>query len=146
MAVNVGDVVEGKVVNIMPFGAFVELPDGKNGLVHISEVAVDYVKDINEYLTLNKIVKALVIGIDEKGKISLSIKKVLQQQEKKQGTPSPVRPANINWSQPVDEDLSFEDKLSKFKSDSDERMQSLKKNFTQNRRNSGGYRRSGGSY
>lgn len=146
MSVNVGEIVEGKVVNIMPFGAFIELPDGKNGLVHISEVALAYVKEIKDHLTLNETVKVKIIGIDDKGKISLSIKKALQQQQNETPNARPaIRPADITWTMPSCEGLSFEDKLSKFKSDSDDRMQGLKRNFESNKR-SGGYKRSGGSY
>ena len=74
MALEVGAVVEGKVVSIMPFGAFVSLPEGKTGLVHISEVAIGYVKNVADHLSANQSVKVKVVGIDPKGKISLSIK------------------------------------------------------------------------
>ena len=77
MAIEVGAVVEGKVVSIMPFGAFVSLPEDKTGLVHISEVALDYVDNVADHLSENQVVRVKVVGIDPKGKISLSIKKVL---------------------------------------------------------------------
>ncbi|MFA6308831.1 MAG: S1 RNA-binding domain-containing protein [Clostridia bacterium] len=74
MLVEVGNVVEGKVSGITSFGAFVQLPEGKSGLVHISEVADEYVRDINEHLKENQVVKVKVISLVNKGKISLSIK------------------------------------------------------------------------
>ena len=49
MALEVGQIVEGKVSGITGFGAFIDLPDGETGLVHISEVARNYVKDIKKY-------------------------------------------------------------------------------------------------
>ena len=50
MQVNIGDIVEGKVTGLTNFGAFVKLSTGEVGMVHISEVASSYVKDIKEYL------------------------------------------------------------------------------------------------
>ena len=152
MALEVGAVVEGKVVSIMPFGAFVSLPEGKTGLVHISEVAIGYVKNVADHLSANQSVKVKVVGIDPKGKISLSIKKVLLD-EKKEVSQSEgrgrysasVRPVSVDWissSNSSAQDLSFEDMLGKFKSDSDEKMQALKRSSDSKR--SGGYKRSSG--
>ena len=74
MEVEVGKIVEGRVTGITNFGAFIQLPNGRTGLVHISEVALDYVKDIRDHIKADDVVKVKVISIDEKGKISLSIK------------------------------------------------------------------------
>lgn len=150
MTLQIGEIVEGKVRNIMPFGAFVTLPENKTGLVHISEVAADYVKDINERLTPGDTVKVKILNIDENGKISLSIKKALPPKEKPARTPraaaqkQPVRPVEIDWSKPASSEMSFEDKLSKFKQDSDEKIQALKRSNESKR--SGGYHRGGGGY
>ena len=80
MSIEVGSVVEGVVTGITNFGAFVELPGGKVGLVHISEVADVYVKDVKDFLKEKDKVQVKVLTIDERGKIALSIK---QLQEKK---------------------------------------------------------------
>ena len=72
--VEVGSILEGKVVRIMQFGAFVDIGSNKSGLVHISEISKDYVKDINSAVKVNDSVKVKVIGIDDKGRIALSIK------------------------------------------------------------------------
>lgn len=147
MALQVGEIVEGKVSNIMAFGAFVSLPDDKTGLVHISEVATDYIKDIKEHLKPGDIVKVKVIKIDDSGKISLSIKQAMPKsakpREKKRETrpKGPIRPIDIDWSNSSAADMSFEDKLSKFKQDSDEKMLALKRSNDSKR--SGGYRRGG---
>lgn len=148
MSVEVGSVLEGKIINVMPFGAFVALPEEKTGLVHISEVSSEYVEDINAHIKQGDVVKVKVIKIDDSGKISLSIKKALEKkrERKKDEKPvktGPVRPADIDWSR-KDDDLSFEDKLNKFKQDSDEKMLSLKRSNESKR--SGGYRRGGSSY
>ena len=73
MEFGVGSVLEGKVTGITKFGAFVSLPEGKSGLVHISEIAYTYVNDVKDYLQEGQEVKVKVIGIKE-GKISLSMK------------------------------------------------------------------------
>ena len=80
MSIEVGSIVEGVVTGITNFGAFVELPEGKVGLVHISEVADEYVRDVHDFLKEKDKVKVKVLTIDDRGKIGLSIK---QLQEKK---------------------------------------------------------------
>ena len=110
MAIDVGSIVEGVVTGITNFGAFIELPDRVTGLVHISEVADAYVKDVRDYLKEQDHVKVKVIHIDEKGKIGLSIK---------QANPT-VR--NMGRERRLPPTVSFEDKLAKFIKDSDERQ------------------------
>lgn len=75
MSIEVGSKVKGKVTGITNFGAFVELEAGKTGLVHISEVADSYVKDINEHLSVGEEVEVRVINVEKDGKIGLSIKR-----------------------------------------------------------------------
>ena len=89
MALEVGEVFEGKVTGITKFGAFVAMPDGKNGLVHISEIANTYVNDINEFVKEGQVVKVRVIGIGDGGKVNLSIK-----QAEAPAQPRPARPRN----------------------------------------------------
>lgn len=136
MPLEVGSVVEGKVVSITKFGAFIQLPDGNTGLVHISEVAEQYVTNVSDYLKENQIVKVKVIAIDSKGKLSLSIKKVA---EEKTNFPKPP-PESFEWADRND-NLSFEERLAKFKKDSEEKISTLKKSF-ESKRGSGGYRKS----
>ena len=75
MGVELGSVLEGKVTGITKFGAFVSLPDGKSGLVHISEIANTYVNDVNDHVKLGQVVKVRVMNVTEDGKINLSIKR-----------------------------------------------------------------------
>ena len=129
MAIEVGAVVEGEVTGITNFGAFLQLPEGKVGLIHISEVSNVYVKDIHDFLKEHQKVKAKVLSIDARGKIALSLK---QLEEKSETPAKPVRPKEA----PVVEKraprqtgpLSFEDKLSKFMKDSDDRLMDLRRN------------------
>ena len=84
MDLEIGSILTGKVTGITKFGAFVTVAPGKSGLVHISEISNTYVNDIRDHLTENQEVKVKVIGIDQNGRINLSIKAVL---------PPPARPA-----------------------------------------------------
>ncbi len=123
MPLKQGEIVEGKVKRIAPFGAFVEI-DGAVGLVHISEVSLDYVQDINDYVKIGDTVRVKVVSLEEKGKINLSIKKALEEEGKKT-----CRPADIDWSTNASKpNMSFEDMLSKFKQESDKKISSLKLN------------------
>ena len=114
MGFTVGSIVDGKVTGITSFGAFVELEPGVSGLVHISEVADAYVKDVNEYLKINDEVKVKIVNIGENGKIGLSIKQAVV-------APPPPPP-----SQPRLES-SFEDRLAKFMKDSNEKLVAYKR-------------------
>ena len=69
MAVEIGSKVQGKVTGITNFGAFVELPGGATGLVHISEVADSYVKDVNDHLTVGDQIEVKVLS-EKEGKIA----------------------------------------------------------------------------
>lgn len=145
MTLKVGSVVTGKVSTVMPFGAFVDLPEKKSGLVHISEITNEYIENIKDYVKTGDEVSVKVVNIDKDGKISLSIKKAKIDNKKEQKTGNErIRPADIDWSASTDSDLSFEDKLSKFKKDSDEKMLALKRSNESKR--SGGYHRGGSSY
>lgn len=121
MPLKEGTTVEGKVKSIAPFGAFVELPGGTTGLVHISEVSLDYVQNIRDYLKEGETVKVKIVSIDDKNKVNLSIKKVLEEERKRT-----CRPADVDWSKPKNTGMSFEDMLSKFKQESDEKISVLK--------------------
>ena len=122
MTLAAGKILEGTVVNITNFGAFVEI-EGKTGLVHISEVADSFVKDIREHLSEQDKVKVKVISIDDNGKISLSIK---QANVKKKS----VKPVEVEWGTEKKKanTANFEDIMSRFLKDSEERQQDYKKN------------------
>ena len=130
MQLEVGSIIEGKVTGITKFGAFVLINGGQTGLVHISEIATDYVKDINDHIKVNDKVKAKVVSIVPGGKISLSIKQVLEQEKVSKAS----RPLDVEMFKSKNSDkLSFDDMMNKFKMDSDEKMQTLKRNFESKR-------------
>jgi S1 RNA binding domain protein len=87
MEISVGAILEGNIKSITKFGAFVALPGGRSGLVHISEIAHSYVADVRDHLTEGQTVKVKVVGIDDAGRINLSIKKA---------TPPPPRPQGFS--------------------------------------------------
>ena len=124
MQVEVGKIYDGKITGITNFGAFVDIDKETTGLVHISEVALEYVKDIKEHLNVGQDVKVKVVSIDEKGKIGLSIKQALKEIE----ASKPKRPAEFSWD-PQTEDIYFEEKLNKFKQASEEKMHDLKRSM-----------------
>jgi|LSQX01.2.fsa_nt_gb S1 RNA binding domain protein len=149
MLVEVGKVVEGKVSGITNFGAFVQLSNGQTGLVHISEVAEEYVKDIKAHLNENQVVKVRIISVDKNGKISLSIKKALDPAPSEKSSKfsnssrssRTSKPEEVDWKRNNQSNISFEERLAKFMKDSDEKMHDLKKNF-ESKRGGGGYRKS----
>ena len=144
MQLEVGSVVEGKVTGITKFGAFVELPGGKTGMVHISEIAPTFVKEIRDFVSENQMVKVKILNITPEGKISLSMKRVADAHGGRSGGNSrrPSRPGHYEW-QPSkkSEPANFEDMLSKFKQTSDEKMLDLKRCMESKR---GGFSRRGG--
>lgn len=186
MAIEVGAKLEGKVTGITHFGAFVDLSGGVTGLVHISEIADNYVKDVKDHLKLEDVVSVKVINVDKDGKIGLSIKQAIDRPEGSappQRERSGDRPGGFNrpsgdrgpsgggggfnrpsggggggfnrpsggggggrpfnkagGGKPAYGKPSFEDKMSRFLKDSEERMSSLKKN-TEGKRGGRGAKR-----
>ncbi len=155
MQIEEGAIVTGKVTGLTDFGAFVELEGGKTGMIHISEVAPNYVKDIKEHLKVGQEVKSKVISVSPEGKISLSIRKLSdapkeQQQPQQQRPPRPRQERRSSppvWNgqkssaPPAGEKQSFEDMMARFKQVSDEKMTDLKR--TDSKRGSVGYSRRG---
>ncbi len=127
---SVGSILEGVITGITKFGAFVELPGGKTGLVHISEIADEYVNDINDLYSKDDRVKVKVLTVTDSGKIGLSIKQAAAK-------PSGVKAKKYSK---VDNKASFEDKMSKFLKESDERLLDLKRNTESKRGGKGTYR------
>lgn len=126
MSLAIGSIVEGTITGITHFGAFVLLPTGETGLVHISEVADSYVKDIREHLQENDKVRVKVLSYEAKNRIGLSIK---------QATRSTDRRSQQSRH-------SFEEKLSRFIKDSDEKLSDLRRSTDARRGGRGGGRSS----
>ena len=123
MDLAVGAIVEGKVTGITKFGAFVALPEGKSGMVHISEVASTFVNDIKDFLQEGQQVKVKIINIDQAGRINLSIKKAQPQEPRQPRFQRSSAPRGRVQQEPKDPStMSFEDKLKAFMSDSESRQ------------------------
>ncbi len=116
MELAVGNIVTGKVTTITKFGAFVALPEGKSGLVHISEVAPTFVNDVHDFLSEGQEVSVKILGITPEGKINLSVKQAL---------PKPERPQRREQTFRRPAAQSFEDKLKQFMSVSDSKQSEL---------------------
>ena len=155
MALEVGAIVEGKVTGITKFGAFVELPGGVTGMVHISEVAATYVKEIRDFVTENQMVKVKVLAVTPEGKINLSIKRAAENQggenprprqqqpreqqnarrpynnsQSKPQAPKRVGPgADVAFNRAPEAPQSFEEMMSRFKKTSDDKMSDIKRNL-----------------
>ncbi|TCP22533.1 S1 RNA binding domain protein [Scopulibacillus darangshiensis] len=132
MSIEAGSKLQGKVSGITNFGAFVDLPGGKTGLVHISEVADRYVKDINEVLSVGDEVTVKVLQVEPDGKIGLSIRKAVDK-------PRPKAPRGKRFNREHREP-SFEDKITRFLKDSEDRLSTIKRQ-TESKRGGRGARR-----
>lgn len=143
MSVEIGSVYEGTVTGLTNFGAFVKLEDGTSGMVHISEVASEFVSDISEKLAVGDSVKVKVIEINDKGKVSLSIKKAMADEKPKAQKPKKPNNASRAWKgnpEPQNNGpMSFEDMMARFKAQSEDKMSDLKRNTDKR----GGYSRRG---
>ncbi|MBQ2887320.1 MAG: S1 RNA-binding domain-containing protein [Firmicutes bacterium] len=124
MAIAVGEIYTGTVTGVTKFGAFVKIDERTTGLVHISEVADTYVKEVSEFLTVGDEVKVKVLSIGDDGKIGLSIKKAV--------APPPPKP------QPQESAAArndrFESKLAEFMKNSNEKLNQLKRHQEGRRR------------
>lgn len=167
MAVAVGAKVSGKVTGITNFGAFVDMGDGQTGLVHISEISDQFIKDIHDVLSVGDEVTVKVMSM-QAGKIGLSIRKATdapagqhapQQREHREAGPRraparpseggdrrPARPARRDFggkrnSKDAPEDGSFDSLLSGFLKDSEQRLSTIRRN-TEGKRGGRGGRRS----
>ena len=122
MPIEIGSEIEGKVTGVTNFGAFVELPEGNAGLVHISQVAETYVTDITKHVNVGDIIKVRVLGVAGEGKYDLSIKQVGKpswQLKKKRPKDMKDRPGPG----------SFEDKITQFLKQSEEKLLDWKRNI-----------------
>lgn len=137
--IEIGSIQEGKVTGIMSFGAFVALPGGKSGLIHISEIAHTFVKDVHDHLQVGQLVRVKVLDINEQGKINLSLKQAAEESGVPDGgdelrAPAPSAPPARPRSPEMGEvagpsgDASFEEKLKRFMQTSDSKNADKRRN------------------
>lgn len=147
MALKVGEIVTGKVSGITGFGAFIDLGNQQNGLVHISEVSDGFIKDIHDVLTVGDEVKVKVMKIGDDGKIGLSIRAASDNSktvDKPHHTSRPKSQTHLSSSAHGKHERKpekFDDLLSNFLKKSESRLSDIKKN-TEGKRGGRGGRRS----
>ena len=117
-AVEPGNVISVEVTNIADFGVFVRCSNGEEGLIHISEVANEFVTNINKYVKLGEKVTVKVLGRNKKGKLEFSIKKVVD-----------AKPKKALFIRSSSENKEFEDVLTKFLKRSDEKQVDIRRNL-----------------
>lgn len=138
MEFTTGQILEGKVKSITKFGAFIALPEGRSGLVHISEIAYTYVNEVRDFLTEGQDVKVQILEIDSAGRLNLSIKRAQprpqpqgrsQPRPVQQARPAPRRDPKPEMGEvlPTSGDRVFEDKLKAFMSESDSKMAGIRR-------------------
>ncbi|MGM0167826.1 S1 RNA-binding protein [Enterococcus sp. AZ135] len=150
MSIEVGAKLQGKVSGITNFGAFIDLGEGKTGLVHISEISNGFVKDIHDVLTVGDEVTVKVTSVGDDGKVGLSIRKA-QDQPQSQPEKKPFKrefrdnnrpkPSGKGKPQQNSGKQDFDSLMSSFLKDSDDRLSSIKRN-TEGKRGGRGGRRS----
>ncbi len=123
--IEVGSIIEGKVIRIKPFGAIVLLPDNSQGLVHISHISTSFVQNIADHVAIGDIIKVKVLSLDaETSRISLSIKEAIDQPRRIQRDFD----NNQNRQKPAADSVSqFEDKFKEWLKVSNERQAGLNK-------------------
>lgn len=144
MTVDVGNIVKGTVVKVADYGAIVRLDGGKMGLIHISEIADTYVRDVREYLNENDPVTVKILRLNQRGRYELSVKQCEAGIEDTARRPAAVgarevrRPRESRSAYVAEPSaplppVSFEDRLSRFMKDSEERLHDLKRNIESKR-------------
>lgn len=160
MAIEIGSEVQGTVTNVTHFGAFVEFGDNQTGLVHISEIANHFVKEINDEVKRGDSVSVKILKVEDNGNVALSIKQATpspETQAAKQEASRPQEPVREERPEPRrrDPEVSraprpsyqskrsngFDDLMSDFMKNSEERLSSLRRN-TESKRGGRGGRRS----
>ena len=114
------DIVEGEVTNVVHFGAFVRLESGEEGLIHISEIANEYISNIDEFITMGQKVKVKILARNNKNKLELSLKQVGEDD-------TVVKTPKIKVKRKADH--SFEDQLSVFMKRSEEKQIDVRRNL-----------------
>lgn len=145
MAIDVGSTVDGVVVKLAEYGAIVRLQGGKTGLIHISEIADTFVRDVNDYFKEQDRVRVKVLSINGKGRYELSTKQIEQPvqeppppRERKKVIQRMSEPVYLGPDIHVDDHarhlpVNFEDRLTHFLKDSSDRQLDVKRNIESKR-------------
>lgn len=140
MEFEIGSTVEGTVVKLADYGAIVRLAGGKTGLIHISEVADTFVRDVKDYFKEHDRVRVKILSVNSKGRYELSTKQVEQpprepalpreQRRPAERVPEPINLGPDSTAEKRSSAVStFEERFSKFMKDSEDRLLDLKRNI-----------------
>jgi S1 RNA binding domain protein len=113
--VDVGAIVSGTVTHVADFGAFVALDGGKDGLIHISEIANEFVKDVGEFVVMGAKINVKILGLNKQGKFELSLKQVK------------VDDKPVEQKKEVKKVETFEDKMNSFLKKSEEKQVDIRR-------------------
>jgi S1 RNA binding domain protein len=137
MDLTTGDVVQGRIAEVRDFGAFVWLGSGQKGLIHISEISDEFVKDIREKVKPNQKVKIKILSIKEDGRIELSLKQAAgldytrpPRVEERDELPMPA--PEVFASEPPQFDFNLEEELRKANYDFDQMLKVFKRMSEEN--------------
>ena len=144
MEIQAIDVVQGRVAEVRDFGAFVWLEDGRKGLIHISEISDDYVKDIHNRVKPNQKVKIKVLSIKDDGRIELSLKQAdgleytrpPKQEREHNHLPASEylgEPPSFNFLDALEHHGEFDQQLKMFKRQAEENSLDNKRNIERKR-------------
>lgn len=135
-----GEIVAGKVQGITNFGAFIELSEGIVGLVHISEIADTYVKNVKDFIQEGDEVKVKILSVAGK-KIGLSIKQAIPKvnkpaapQRKSDSDFDNRREPRMAFTKKPETPVNLDEKIARFLKESEERMQPLKSKYEHKKR------------
>ena len=136
---DIGSTVEGTIVKLAEYGAIVRLQGGKTGLIHISEIADTFVRDVKDYFKEHDRVRVKILSINNKGRYELSTKNIEQPEQetpREKKKPTEREPEAINLGPEHGDDLhhghahaGFEDSLQRYMRDSQERLLDIKRNI-----------------
>lgn len=157
MQLEIGSIVEGKVTGITKYGAFVALPEGKSGMIHISEISSEFVREVHDFITENQLLRVKIISIDENGRIALSLKRARAEEEALKekalaaSSAPPSAPAPVTWGgyQKKRQNSTgdpFEDMMNRFKAESEEKIADLRKSIDSKRAGAGFSRKNSGKH
>ncbi len=145
MAAEVGQIVQGTVVRLLAYGVLVRLEDGSTGLVHISEIDQNYVRDVADYFAINDVVNVKVLKTEERGRIELSVKQargegepVIKRDRSQDDNNAQAEGPRESRPEPSsaprrESRASFEEKMGDFMRSSGERLSDLKRNIESKR-------------
>lgn len=132
--VKIGEQFQGEIINIANYGAFVKLKNKREGLIHISKIAKEYVKNVKDYLKKGDLVTVEVVEEKKDGKLDLKLLEKIQNKKEKV-KPKKYFDASTSWGSDEhrrrrSEGLrSFDDKMKAFLKESDEKLSDIKKNI-----------------